>query len=102
MCVCNGPSPKRPGTSRTSPCDGLAAHCGGTAAAAVAASDTDRGTETCAGRPGAQGHEALDAQTYADWGVDYLKEDSCHATGDHKTAYTQYGAMRDGLNKTGR
>lgn len=43
------------------------------------AADTDRGTQTCAGRPGAQGHEAQDAQTYADWGVDYLKEVRVHA-----------------------
>jgi alpha-galactosidase len=63
---------------------------------------TDRGTKTCAGRPAAQDHEALDAQTYADWGVDYLKEDSCNAPGDHATAFAQYGKMRDGLNKTGR
>ena len=63
---------------------------------------TDRGTLTCGGRPAAQGHEAVDAQTYADWGVDYLKEDSCHAPGDHATAFAQYGAMRDALNATGR
>lgn len=31
---------------------------------------TDRGTYTCAKRPGAQGHEALDAATYASWGVE--------------------------------
>ena len=35
-------------------------------------------------------------------GVDYLKEDSCHATADHATAFAQYGAMRDALQKTGR
>jgi len=63
---------------------------------------TDRGPQTCAGRPAAQDHEAIDAQTYADWGVDYLKEDSCHATQDHEQAFAQYGKMRDGLNKTGR
>lgn len=34
---------------------------------------TDRGTETCGGRPGIEGYEVLDADTYADWGVDYLK-----------------------------
>lgn len=28
---------------------------------------------TCGGRPAAQGNEALDAQTYASWGVDYVK-----------------------------
>ena len=63
---------------------------------------TDRGTKTCGGRPAAEGHEAKDAQTYASWGVDYLKEDSCNAPGDHASAFKQYGAMRDGLNKTGR
>ena len=63
---------------------------------------TDRGPKTCAGRPGAQGFEALDAQTYADWGVDYLKEDSCFASTDHTTAFTEYGKMRDALNATGR
>lgn len=63
---------------------------------------TDRGTKTCAGRPSAQGYEELDAQTYADWGVDYLKEDSCNAPGDHGIAFEQYSKMRDGLNKTGR
>jgi len=63
---------------------------------------TDRADKTCAGRPGALGHEALDARTYADWGVDYLKEDSCFAATDHAKAFAQYGAMRDGLNKTGR
>ena len=36
---------------------------------------TDRGTKTCGGKPGALGHEKVDAQTYASWGVDYLKED---------------------------
>ena len=34
---------------------------------------SDAGHLTCAGRPGSWGHEALDAQSYAEWGVDYLK-----------------------------
>jgi alpha-galactosidase len=38
---------------------------------------SDAGLKTCAGRPGGYGYEALDAQTYADWGVDYLKYDFC-------------------------
>ena len=38
---------------------------------------TDRGTATCVGRPGSLGYEMIDAQTYAKWGVDYVKEDSC-------------------------
>ena len=34
---------------------------------------SDAGTNTCAGRPGSLGYEEIDAQTYAEWGVDYLK-----------------------------
>jgi len=63
---------------------------------------TDRGTETCQGRPGSYGYETIDADTYASWGVDYLKEDSCYATQDHSQAFAEYGKMRDGLNATGR
>ena len=37
---------------------------------------TDRGTATCVGRPGSQGYETIDAQTYAKWGVDFVKEAS--------------------------
>ena len=40
----------------------------------------DPGTKTCAGRPGNQGHEDQDAQSYASWGCDYLKYDSCYAS----------------------
>jgi len=63
---------------------------------------TDRGTMTCARRPGSFGYEIVDAQTYASWGVDYLKEDSCFASNDHATAFQEYGRMRDALNATGR
>ncbi|XP_062508332.1 probable alpha-galactosidase [Corticium candelabrum] len=63
---------------------------------------TDRGTATCGGRPGSQDHEEIDAKTYAYWGVDYVKEDSCHASGDRESAFTQYAKMRDSLNATGR
>jgi alpha-galactosidase len=37
---------------------------------------TARGSRTCLGRPGSNGYEALDAQTYADWGIGFVKEDS--------------------------
>jgi len=63
---------------------------------------TDRGTKTCAGRPGSLGYESIDAQTYAEWGVDYLKEDACFASDNHNEAFTQYALMRDSLNQTGR
>jgi alpha-galactosidase len=35
------------------------------------------GPKTCANYEGSLGHEEQDAQTYADWGVDYLKYDLC-------------------------
>eukprot|EP00698_Gefionella_okellyi_P021063 TRINITY_DN6714_c0_g1_i1.p1 TRINITY_DN6714_c0_g1~~TRINITY_DN6714_c0_g1_i1.p1 ORF type:complete len:541 (-),score=92.99 TRINITY_DN6714_c0_g1_i1:227-1828(-) len=63
---------------------------------------TDRGPLTCGGRPAAQGHERQDANTYAQWGVDYVKEDSCNAPSDHQQAFYQYSLMRDALNATGR
>ncbi len=38
---------------------------------------SDTGNHTCEGYPGSWGFEKLDAQTYAEWGVDYLKYDYC-------------------------
>jgi alpha-galactosidase len=35
------------------------------------------GPKTCQGLEGSYNHEHLDAQTFADWGVDYLKYDLC-------------------------
>jgi alpha-galactosidase len=35
------------------------------------------GTYTCAGYPGSAGYEVLDANTYASWGVDYVKFEGC-------------------------
>ena len=36
------------------------------------------GTLTCAGYPGSFEHEFVDAATFAEWGVDFLKYDYCH------------------------
>ena len=36
------------------------------------------GTETCAGYPASFDHEFIDADTFASWGVDYLKYDFCY------------------------
>jgi alpha-galactosidase len=60
----------------------------------------DAGTATCAGYPGSLGHERQDANTFASWGVDYLKYDNCNNTG--VSAKTRYTAMRDALAATGR
>jgi alpha-galactosidase len=37
------------------------------------------GPKTCAGYEGSYGHEQQDAETYAKWGIDYLKYDWCSA-----------------------
>ena len=42
---------------------------------------SDAGYQTCAGRPGSLGYEEIDAQTYAEWGIDYLKYDNCFTDG---------------------
>ena len=39
----------------------------------------DFGKKTCAGYPGSEFYMQLDAQTFADWGVDFLKLDVCNA-----------------------
>ncbi len=62
---------------------------------------TDHGTKTCAGRPASYGYEYLDAMTFASWGVDYLKNDSCNQpAGD--VHLTDYFRMADGLMRSGR
>ena len=61
---------------------------------------SDAGRKTCGGRPGSQGHEYQDAQTYASWGVDYLKYDWC-STGV-RNAEEGYALMADALRATGR
>ncbi len=62
---------------------------------------TSAGTLTCARTmPGSLDHEEVDAQTFADWGVDYLKYDNCNNEG--RPALERYTTMRDALKKTGR
>ncbi|KAJ5610950.1 hypothetical protein N7510_007669 [Penicillium lagena] len=38
----------------------------------------DSGNQTCGGYPGSYGHEQQDAETFASWGIDYLKLDGCN------------------------
>jgi alpha-galactosidase len=72
------------------------------------------GSKTCAGFEGSLGHEQQDADTYAKWGVDYLKYDLCSYTenlaqrsgGDHERSRAVmqevYRTMHDDLTRTGR
>ncbi|KAH8701996.1 alpha-galactosidase [Talaromyces proteolyticus] len=61
------------------------------------------GTETCAGYPASIGHESLDAQTFADWGIDYLKYDNCYVPSNWTDEYTACTADSDfpGVNPNG-
>jgi len=58
--------------------------------------------KTCAGYEGSLGHEEQDAQTYAKWGIDYLKYDWCQSTGTLEQMKSAYSKMHDALTKTGR
>jgi alpha-galactosidase len=65
---------------------------------------TSPGPRTCGQREGSYGHEELDAQTYAAWGVDFLKYDWCSAEEVYKPEEMQaaYRKMGDALKRTGR
>jgi alpha-galactosidase len=72
------------------------------------------GAKSCAGFEGGMGHEMEDAQTFASWGIDYLKYDICtyrkvlaaEAPNDPELAKHMmmqvYGRMADALAATGR
>jgi alpha-galactosidase len=62
---------------------------------------SDRGTKTCAGRPGSYSYETKDAQAYASWGVDYLKYDNCSPAGGSDIT-TDYTNMSNALKASGR
>lgn len=61
----------------------------------------DVGNKTCAGYPGSYGYYDLDAQTFADWGVDLLKFDGCNY-GTLDLLAEGYRNMSLALNETGR
>lgn len=72
------------------------------------------GPQTCARFEGSMGHEEQDAQTYADWGIDYLKYDLCSfrvvmqqnapndPAGQNKLMREAYEKMHQAILKTGR
>ena len=49
----------------------------------------DFGTKTCAGFPGSEFYLKLDAQTFAEWGIDLLKFDTCNSDA-HDNKYGNY------------
>jgi len=68
---------------------------------------SDIGVKTCAGYPGHQDpndpkkfYFDIDAQTFAKWGIDFLKVDGCFG---NQTEYSEtFPALTESLNKTGR
>jgi alpha-galactosidase len=62
------------------------------------------GANTCAGYEGSLGHEQQDANTFAAWGVDYLKYDVCGASKVYRDDEMRavYQKMGEALLKTGR
>ncbi|KAG8991505.1 hypothetical protein FRB90_001318, partial [Tulasnella sp. 427] len=66
---------------------------------------SDAGTNTCGGRFGSLGYEGIDAKTYAEWGVDYLKYDNCFnagQSGSQELSYARYASMAEALQSTNR
>jgi len=61
---------------------------------------SDAGYYTCQKQPGSLGHEQVDADTFAYWGVDYLKYDNCYNDGSKPE--NRYPKMRDALLNTRR
>ena len=62
---------------------------------------THRAASAMPARAGSRGHELEDAQSFADWEVDFLKYDNCWAP-PADWVVDRYTAMRDALNRTGR
>ncbi|MDE7125042.1 MAG: glycoside hydrolase family 27 protein, partial [Muribaculaceae bacterium] len=63
---------------------------------------SDAAEKTCANAYGSYGYETIDANQYAEWGVDLLKYDYCGAPSDALSAKARYKAMGDALKATGR
>ena len=59
------------------------------------------GVQTCAGFPSSFDHEFVDARTFADWGVDFLKYDFCNFPAS-ANGRQRYATMSMALKATGR
>lgn len=65
---------------------------------------TSPGPTTCRGHEASYGHEKQDAQTFADWGIDFVKYDWCSGDKVYRPDQMQevYTKMSDDLKATGR
>ena len=62
----------------------------------------DRGKLTCQQLPGSFGHERIDMETFAQWGVDYIKMDSCFAENNGRMSSEDYALYRKFIKAAGR
>ena len=62
----------------------------------------DRGHLTCQQLPGSFKHEQADMNTFASWGVDYIKLDSCFAENNGRLSAEDYTIYRNYITETGR
>ncbi len=70
---------------------------------------SDCGRKTCGGLPASYGHERQDAETFASWDIDYLKQDWCNVPfedfpgqSERQVAQILYGRISEALADTGR
>lgn len=61
-----------------------------------------RAVMTCQSLPGLLGHEQQDIDTFASWGVDYMKIDSCHAIKNGRLSNEDYALLRECVINSGR
>ncbi|KRX02247.1 Glycoside hydrolase, superfamily [Pseudocohnilembus persalinus] len=61
---------------------------------------SNAGTKSCDGYTGSLGYELIDAQTFANWGVDYLEYTNCNNQGIKSEQL--YQAMSQALNSTNK
>ena len=62
---------------------------------------TDAADQTCANAFGSYGYETIDANAYAEWGIDVVKCDYCHAPDDVESAKARYKALADAFADAG-
>ena len=60
------------------------------------------GTHSCCHRATSCQRETVDAEQYAKWGIDYVKDDSCSACPTKGGAAAMLARMQDALDATGR
>lgn len=64
---------------------------------------SDAGIYDCGFYPGSYGYEELDADTYASWGIDYLKYDNCGGfQANTLSPQERFTIMANALKNTGR